>query len=67
MMSLDEQRNMQTTAHDLSNLLGVILNFSTLLDRQLSDPTAVSDLGQIRAAAERAVDLTRQLATVGDG
>jgi signal transduction histidine kinase len=67
MMSLDEQRHMQTTAHDLSNLLGVILNFSTLLDRQLSDPTAVRDLGQIRAAAERAVDLTRQLAAVGDG
>jgi signal transduction histidine kinase len=67
MVTLDERRLMQTAAHDLTNALGVILNFSTLLGQRLSDPIAVSDLAQIRAAAERAVDLARQLAAAGDG
>jgi PAS domain S-box-containing protein len=49
-------------AHDFNNLLGVILNYSTLLIRQLAaDPTAAADLEEIRAAAERGASLTRQL------
>jgi signal transduction histidine kinase len=67
MLSLDERRLVQTTAHELINLLGVILNFSTLVGRRLSDSTAVGDLGEIGAAAERAVDLARKLAAVVDG
>jgi signal transduction histidine kinase len=50
-------------AHDFNNLLGVILNYTALLSRRLSDPTATADLGEIRAAAERAAGLTRQLLT----
>jgi PAS domain S-box-containing protein len=50
-------------AHDFNNLLGVILNYSTLILREVSDPRVVSDLGEIRAAAERAAGLTRQLLT----
>jgi len=41
----------------------VILNYSTLILREVSDPRVVSDLGEIRAAAERAAGLTRQLLT----
>ena len=48
-------------AHDFNNLLGVILNYSTLLARQLTDELAIADIGQITAAAERAAALTRQL------
>jgi len=48
-------------AHDFNNLLGVILNYSTLLVRQLSDAQSIADVGQISAAAERASALTRQL------
>lgn len=48
-------------AHDFNNLLGVILNYSTLLSRQLKDDLAIADVGQIIAAAERAAALTRQL------
>jgi PAS domain S-box-containing protein len=48
-------------AHDFNNLLGVILNYSTLLARQLKDELAIADVGEITAAAERAAALTRQL------
>jgi two-component system, cell cycle sensor histidine kinase and response regulator CckA len=50
-------------AHDFNNLLGVILNYATLLDRQVTDPGASSDIAEIRAAADRAASLTRQLLT----
>jgi two-component system, cell cycle sensor histidine kinase and response regulator CckA len=50
-------------AHDFNNLLGVILNYATLLDRQITDPTASGDIAEIRAAADRAASLTRQLLT----
>jgi PAS domain S-box-containing protein len=50
-------------AHDFNNLLGVILNYTALLARGATDPTATGDLGEIRAAAERGAALTRQLLT----
>jgi PAS domain S-box-containing protein len=50
-------------AHDFNNLLGVILNYATLLEREVTDPTASGDLAEIRTAAERAAALTRQLLT----
>jgi PAS domain S-box-containing protein len=50
-------------AHDFNNLLGVILNYTALLTRRATDPTAAGDLGEIRAAAERGAALTRQLLT----
>lgn len=48
-------------AHDLNNLLGVILNYTTLLERQIKDSTALVDIAEIRSAAQRAATLTRQL------
>ncbi len=48
-------------AHDFNNLLGVILNYATLAQRAIDDPAVSDDLQQIRNAAERAADLTRQL------
>ncbi|MDA8261333.1 MAG: PAS domain S-box protein, partial [Actinomycetota bacterium] len=54
-------------AHDFNNLLGVILNYTTLLERQLEDPRARADVGEIRAAAQRGADLTRQLLTFARG
>jgi PAS domain S-box-containing protein len=50
-------------AHDFNNLLGVILNYTTLIGRSINDATVESDLGEIRAAAERGAALTRQLLT----
>jgi PAS domain S-box-containing protein len=48
-------------AHDFNNLLGVILNYTSLLTDQVTDPTALGDLAEIRVAAERAAVLTHQL------
>jgi two-component system cell cycle sensor histidine kinase/response regulator CckA len=49
-------------AHDLNNLLSVILSFSSLASSQLEDAAPVqSDLAEIRGAAERAASLTKQL------
>ena len=48
-------------AHDFNNLLGVILNYTALLSRRITDAGAAADLGEVRAAAERGAALTRQL------
>ena len=48
-------------AHDFNNLLGVITTFNTLLAAEVTDPFALADHQQIRAAAERGAMLTRQL------
>ena len=54
-------------AHDFSNLLGVILNCTTMLAPQVTGTRAAADVGEIRAAAERAARLTRQLLTFARG
>jgi hypothetical protein len=48
-------------AHDFNNLLGVILNYATLAERGTDDEVVIADVRQIRIAAERAADLTKQL------
>ena len=52
-------------AHDVNNLLGVILNHVTLVRRGLADQ-ALTDLDEIRMAAERAALLIRRLVTLVD-
>lgn len=60
-------------AHDFNNLLGAILNFASFVESDLAaldvpeDETAVlrSDVAQIRRAAERGAELTRQLLAFG--
>jgi PAS domain S-box-containing protein len=53
-------------AHDFNNLLTTIRGFSDLLLRDLSeDHVRRKDVEQIRKAAERGVQLTRQLLTFG--
>jgi signal transduction histidine kinase len=49
-------------AHDFNNLLGVILNYAEFVADELEEgTTAHTDVVEIRKAAERATDLTRQL------
>ena len=49
-------------AHDFNNLLAVITSSAEFIDDEAEDPTAVrSDVAQIRTAADRAAQLTRQL------
>lgn len=60
-------RQVGATAHELGNLIGVILNYATLLARALSAPEALADVGQIQAAAQRGGELVRELADGADG
>ena len=49
-------------AHDINNLLSVVLSFSSLATSQLPAASpALEDLSEIRGAAERASALTKQL------
>ncbi|MDT5039701.1 MAG: hypothetical protein QOE51_686 [Actinoplanes sp.] len=56
-------------AHDSNNLLGIMLSFITFIEEAVAEPATMdvpavlADLGKARLAAERAVDLTRQLLT----
>jgi PAS domain S-box-containing protein len=51
-------------AHDFNNLLTVILSTSTIVSESLApDHPALADVSEIRLAAERAAQLTRQLLT----
>lgn len=50
-------------AHDFNNLLGVILNYTSLLSREVADERARADIAEIRTAAQRGASLTRQLLT----
>jgi PAS domain S-box-containing protein len=62
-------------AHDFNNLLGVILNYAAFVadvasasarsDRSGPWPAVARDVEQIRLAAERATELTRQLLAFG--
>jgi two-component system cell cycle sensor histidine kinase/response regulator CckA len=53
-------------AHDFNNLLSVILSYAGLVAEELEEGhTARADLDAIKAAAERAASLTRQLLVFG--
>lgn len=50
-------------AHDFNNLVGVMLNYAALLaDEVAGDPAAAADVAEIRTAAQRAAQLTNDLA-----
>jgi signal transduction histidine kinase len=49
-------------AHDFNNLIGVILNYATVIAEEVADrPHVRQDVEEIRLAAQRAADLTREL------
>ncbi len=49
-------------AHDFNNLLGVVLNYADFIAEEIGeDSPAYEDVKEIRRAAERATQLTRQL------
>ncbi|HXK19450.1 MAG TPA: histidine kinase dimerization/phospho-acceptor domain-containing protein [Polyangiaceae bacterium] len=53
-------------AHDLNNLLSVVMTYTVLVMEELKpDDPALADLEEVRAAAERAAELTRELLKLG--
>jgi PAS domain S-box-containing protein len=51
-------------AHDFNNLLGVVLNYADFIAEEIGEESpAYQDVKEIRRAAERATQLTRQLLT----
>jgi signal transduction histidine kinase/CheY-like chemotaxis protein len=48
-------------AHDFNNLLAVILNYARFAEPEIQDAEVREDVRQIRLAAQRATELTRQL------
>ncbi len=48
-------------AHDFNNLLMIILNYAGFVEAEVDDPDVRGDVAQIRQAAHRAAELTRQL------
>jgi signal transduction histidine kinase len=58
----DTRQSAAHVAHDFNNLLSTILGYTTLLLDSVQDrPDLVADLLEIKRAAERASELTRQL------
>lgn len=58
----DLKQHIARASHELGNLLGIVLNYSTLLTRQLTRPAQLADVGQIHLAAQRATEVVRSLA-----
>jgi signal transduction histidine kinase/ActR/RegA family two-component response regulator len=52
-------------AHDFNNLLGVVLNYSSMLRKELTDARQLSYLDELYLSAKQAAQLTRQLLLAG--
>lgn len=52
-------------AHDVNNLLGVIANYASAIERSATDDCLRSDTAEIKRAVERGAELTRRLLRVG--
>jgi signal transduction histidine kinase len=48
-------------AHDFNNLLGVILSYADFIGERVSEPDVLDDVGEVKQAALRAAELTKQL------
>jgi signal transduction histidine kinase/CheY-like chemotaxis protein len=48
-------------AHDFNNLLGVILSYADFIGERVTEPEVLDDVGEVKNAALRAAELTKQL------
>ncbi|NMO56119.1 PAS domain S-box protein [Actinoplanes sp. TBRC 11911] len=54
-------------AHDFNNILAIIVNYTEFAAEETRDPSVRDDLAHVRTAADRAMNLTRQLLTFTRG
>ena len=67
-MSDDDARRLREITHELNNALGLVINYSSLVSRELGDrPDLADDLAEIRNAGRRAADLVKELSAVVRG
>ena len=52
-------------AHDFNNLLAIIMNYAAFVAEEAAQPAVRADVEQIKAAAERAARITKQLLVAG--
>ncbi len=61
----DDARRVREITHELNNALGLVINYTTLVSRDLADrPDVADDLAEIRDAGRRAAELVRELSAV---
>jgi len=62
----DLRAQIESSTHDLSNVLGAIMNYTTFLAEDLAGtPAAQEYLPHLPSAAQRALDLVAALALLG--
>ena len=60
------QAQVATSAHDLSNALGAIMNYVTFLTEDLAGTSAAEEyLPHLQSAVQRALDLVEKLSASG--
>lgn len=52
-------------AHDFNNLLGVVLNYASILRKELTESHHIAYLDELQDSAKQAAELTRQLLLAG--
>lgn len=58
-------QRVRTITHDLNNALGLVINYSILVSRDLEDrPELAADLAEIRDAGRHAAELVKELSAV---
>ena len=64
-MTEDDARRVRDITHELNNALGLVINYTNLVTRDLQDrPDVADDLAEIRDAGRRAAELVRELSAV---
>ena len=61
----DDALRLREITHELNNALGLVINYASLVSRELRDrPDVADDLAEIRDAGRRAADLVKELSAV---
>ena len=64
----DDARRVRDITHELNNALGLVINYTSLVSRELEDrPDVADDLAEIREAGRRAADLVKELTAIMRG
>ncbi len=61
----EDAQRVRDITHELNNALGLVINYTNLVMRDLEDrPDVADDLNEIRDAGRRAAELVRELSAV---